>query len=306
MLDIRFKDLSFLTGVLERGSLGEKDLRSILINNVHGIAGRVSGLLRFLTDIKVIVKKCDQYHLVASEAGSSAEMLIHKVLSADSFRVAFENAPGAVSFQKYAQEAIHLNSTLIPHNFLWLIFFLEDLGFCSRAGGPFYRVSKAWSEEFLASLVKIKSSASADPVSPEDLRIIQDRNAEQGLAAERFVLKYERRRLKGHVFLNEIDHVALKDVSLGFDILSLNSISDLTFSRKIEVKSWTHTKRFFLSRNEYVAAKKYGQNYFLYLVDMNKIYEPGYAPEIHADPALLMESGDWCFSVEPESWRVFM
>lgn len=60
---------------------------------------------------------------------------------------------------------------------------------------------------------------------------------------------------------------------------------------------------FFWSKNEYEVAKLKGDSYYLYLVELGRIDEPGYVPEMIQDPAAnVMESDDWF--VEARSYHI--
>ena len=97
-------------------------------------------------------------------------------------------------------------------------------------------------------------------------------NMEVGLRGEELVLFYEKKRLleKGRKDLADlVDHVSLKDDSLGYDIKSF----DLDFNGQvkeifIEVKTTVCSpdEEFFVSANELEKSKKYADNYWLYRV----------------------------------------
>ncbi len=87
-----------------------------------------------------------------------------------------------------------------------------------------------------------------------------------GTEAEVLVIQYEKERLVDKALLAEnIEHIAIKDVGAGYDILSWEI--DGVKRRYIEVKSVPiKTFRFYWSRNEIKAASTYNEQYFLYLV----------------------------------------
>lgn len=130
-----------------------------------------------------------------------------------------------------------------------------------------------------------------------------------GDAGETFVLNYERSRLANHPRVNDIRIVGRHDVGLGYDILSLRGDTSNEPDLHIEVKTYSGEPHFFLSQGEQAAASKYGMNYAVYLVDVNKLHDPGYAPIIIHDPAksLLAENGDlndqWKEMVQQREFR---
>jgi len=85
--------------------------------------------------------------------------------------------------------------------------------------------------------------------------------------------------------------------------LSFNSDGSKIPDRFIEVKSCSDKPSFFWSRNEIEIAKKNKNNYYLYLVNRNKIHEEAYSPEIIKNPyeSVLM-SNDWI--KEPEKYHI--
>ncbi|WP_406660241.1 DUF3883 domain-containing protein [Methanolobus sp. ZRKC3] len=127
----------------------------------------------------------------------------------------------------------------------------------------------------------------------EDLKRDLDRKAEYGLIAEEFVVAYEQRRITNKV--DSIKRISDIDTTAGFDILSYNQDSSMEYDRYIEVKSYTSKPAFFITRNEFKAAKRFRGKYYLYLVDRLKINMPDYDPMIISDPydSLLSKPSGW-------------
>ena len=91
-------------------------------------------------------------------------------------------------------------------------------------------------------------------------------------------------------------------MSAGYDIVSFNSQASQNPDRFIEVKAISRAG-FFWSKNEYQIAKLKGELYYLYLVELSKIGETDYAPEMIQNPALnIMESDNWF--VETQSYHI--
>ena len=93
------------------------------------------------------------------------------------------------------------------------------------------------------------------------------------------MLKYEKNRVKCH---DKVIRVSSIDVSLGYDIVS---IKDENNSRPIyiEVKSYSND-RIYISRNEISTSKRLKEDYYIYLVNINKINESEYIPDIIQNP----------------------
>ena len=104
----------------------------------------------------------------------------------------------------------------------------------------------------------------------EFLRILQNR-AQIGKAAEFKIIEYEKERLTAYPDLaRKIEHVAIKDVSSGYDIKSFEGSFDekgTPIPRYIEVKAvspWDYG--FAWTRNEIEKARLFQRNYYLYLL----------------------------------------
>jgi hypothetical protein len=90
-------------------------------------------------------------------------------------------------------------------------------------------------------------------ITPDQLNNIQAQQLENGLAGEKFVLKYEANRT---VRENDIEWIASYDSAAGYDILSFEASSSVEHDRFIEVKAYTgKTPYFYWSRNEMQVAK---------------------------------------------------
>lgn len=142
---------------------------------------------------------------------------------------------------------------------------------------------------------------SFDGMTPEQLlkRLEENRNA--GERAEIFVMEFEKRRL-GESRGKDVQQVSAISVSAGFDIASFESADSDRYDRLIEVKA-IGKDGFFLSSNELDVAKKHGQNYYLYLVDLGHAGELGYEPTIIKDPAEFFSHCDnW--RVTPSSYHI--
>lgn len=138
-------------------------------------------------------------------------------------------------------------------------------------------------------------------LSLESLKKQIESNETAGEKAELFVLEYEKKRV-GQRLSEYIKRISEIDVAAGYDIVSFNSSQSQMPDRFIEVKA-IGSSGFFWSKNEYEIAKLKGQDYFLYLVELSRIDEPEYIPEIVQNPAIkVMESDSWL--IEAQSYHV--
>lgn len=139
--------------------------------------------------------------------------------------------------------------------------------------------------------------------SLEQLLKQQKEQQEQGLLAEEFVLKYEQRRLSKHPLLKKIKRISDFDVAAGYDIVSFCLEMDAFYNRFIEVKSYRGAKHFYWSENEIDVAKLKSQDYYLCLVDIDRIFDDCYEPEFIQAPAeKIFADDEWMIC--PSSYRV--
>jgi hypothetical protein len=117
----------------------------------------------------------------------------------------------------------------------------------------------------------------------EEFQISLEQQQIYGEEAEKFVLKFEYDRLNGS---KTIDWVSEYSVAEGYDIASFNDESSMVNDRFIEVKSFNGQPYFFWSRNEIDIARIKKYEYYLYLVDRDKINYSNYTPLIIQNPYL--------------------
>ncbi len=118
-----------------------------------------------------------------------------------------------------------------------------------------------WDSLFSTKRTQHKNSTHGKPNYEDNLK----RCREIGDKGEKYVLELERAALEPNM-AEKIDHVSLRDDSLGFDILSFEL--DTGKPKQIEVKSTTARAGhifFYLTANEYSHALKL-ENYYLYIV----------------------------------------
>ena len=138
-------------------------------------------------------------------------------------------------------------------------------------------------------------------LSIEQLKKQLEENELAGEKAELFVMSYEKERI-GRPLCEEIKRISEVDTAAGYDIVSFNSPQSQVPDRFIEVKAIS-SAGFFWSKNEYEIAKLKGELYYLYLVELNRVGELGYTPEMIQDPATsIMEADGWF--VEAQAYHI--
>ena len=152
-------------------------------------------------------------------------------------------------------------------------------------------------DSFIAKYCKAKRKQ----VSLEELKRQLEKNELIGEKAELYVLEFEKNRL-GAPLSDKVRRISEVDATAGYDIISYDSIQSIEMDRFIEVKAIS-SSGFYWSKNEYETAKLKGETYYLYLVDLHKINQPDYTPEIIQNPAVtIMESEAWL--VEAQSYSI--
>ena len=125
----------------------------------------------------------------------------------------------------------------------------------------------------------------------------------RGREGERLTLKYEKKRLEGLGITNDPKWTAIEDNTAGYDVLSYNQGPSEPVNKLIEVKSTIASPlRFYLSRNEWDKALKYGNSYYFHVWNIS-----GNSPILHEKtlidikPHVPLDSGDgkWSTCIIP-------
>ena len=133
-------------------------------------------------------------------------------------------------------------------------------------------------------------------ISVEQLKKDLEAKQKNGIEGEKFVLEFEKKRLHDKA---GIIWVAEYSVAEGYDILSFDKIESKENDRYIEVKSFSTNPYFYWSKNEIDFAKKKSENYFLYLIDRDKISQSNYEPIIIQNPILhVFNNTQWIKEIE--------
>lgn len=190
-----------------------------------------------------------------------------------------------------SQFFIYVND--IPLKYMGLAMLMEQTG-------EFDRIQN---REYFIGIENYRDYIKKKPIiSIDELQKKLRRNIEVGEQAEKFALEYEANRLKQSGINKEPLSVSSVDVMAGYDMVSYESKSSKIYDRFIEVKAVSNIG-FFWSKNEVETAKIKAENYYLYLVDLSKINDIDYAPEMIRNPAEnIIDAEGWY--VEAQSYRV--
>ena len=207
-----------------------------------------------------------------------------------------EEVSSIINCEKHYDEAksqffIYVND--IPLRYMGLAMLMEQTG-------EFERIKN---KEYFIGINNYPDIIKKKPlISIEELQKKLQQDNEHGEQAERFVFEYEEKRLKQMEINNPPVRISAIDVTAGYDIISYESKFSDGYDRFIEVKAVSKSG-FFWSKNEYETAKVKREKYYLYLVELGRVGDPGYIPEIIQDPAsTVMESDRWF--VEAQSYHI--
>jgi len=202
--------------------------------------------------------------------------------------------------------AITIDSMMLPPMLDGLGMWVTDFGIADRTSiaARYWTVALEHSGIFLSGASDANKSLPRRAKSAERLATELAQQAADGAAAEEWVVDFERHRLRGHPFREQVRRVSTDDVAAGYDVLSFTSPTSLQHDLFIEVKSHGSIKLFHWSRNEIATAREFGEAYALYLVDRSRCTETGYIPHIIKGPSpemfILPESG---WQVEATSYE---
>lgn len=188
-------------------------------------------------------------------------------------------------------KTIMLFKNSIPLKYAGLFMLLDESGEIVSSDNKWLVVGKGFRNLFVTTKMK-------HAISIEALKKQLDYESELGEMAEEFVIKIETEKLLSKKIYKSPIRISLIDVTAGFDILSYGENEDE--EKYIEVKSCGADFMFHFTKNEIQTAKKYGDNYWLYLFNRLTIS----VIEIQNPYKLLFEenSSDW--AKEPDGYLV--
>ena len=258
------------------------------------VRGRALRNTLFLLQHTAMIQKLDEEYIKLKHCPTIE--LFYPTLLAGIKNTYPEEVSSIINCDKHYDEVknqffIYVND--IPLKYMGLAMLMEQTG-------EFERIKN---KEFFIGLNNYHDFLKKKPlISIEELRKKLQQNIEHGEQAERFAFEYETLRLKGDGINKEPLSISSIDVMAGYDMISYESILSDDYDRYIEVKAVSKSG-FYWSKNEYDTAKSKAEKYYLYLVDLNRINESGYAPEIIRNPAVnVMMTGEWF--VEAESYHI--
>lgn len=145
----------------------------------------------------------------------------------------------------------------------------------------------------------------AGGASPARVRLCCDGRTTIGDRAESAVVAWEQKRL-GAAHAARVQHIARRNASAGYDVLSATLAPERVLPRYIEVKAVSgRTFQFFWSENEVKVARVLGSLYYLYLVPVDSTGAPavGGARIICNPYTTVLNGADWEIEANVRSCR---
>ena len=209
------------------------------------------------------------------------------------------NAWSCLRFETVTR-TIRIDAMMLPTLLDGLGMWITEFGVAERSSiaARHWTIAAEHTRVFLAGVKSANQGLPRRAKSAEHLAAELERQAMHGEAAEKWVIEFERRRLRMHPLREQIRRISMDDVAAGYDILSFASPTSLQHDLFIEVKSHGATKLFHWTRNEIATAREFGESYALYLVDRNRCADPEYIPHIITGPSREM------FSTSQSGWKV--
>ena len=166
-----------------------------------------------------------------------------------------------------AEGGLLLSAAMLYPSFRGLIQILAEFSIIEPAGDYLWALSQDY-HGLLRELWRCET-VPKKTISIIELRARLQAQELIGEAAEEFVLKSERLRMRNHRLVAEIRQISKVDVAAGYDIISFQSEKSEILDKFIEVKAISGDDlAFYISRNEIITAIEKQASYFLALVRM--------------------------------------
>ena len=294
--------LFFICDVIGRNEITIRDARIICAHAPQKRNLTVEDLIRYCLAFGWITKEEDIISLSSSIAECVSDYdLLNKELIRSTVEQLFKYEIFDSSLFSYdaIQDGYSFKNELLPLAYSAIRNVLISQGFLIvkrfEQGTKFYVAAE------YDSVVAIQCNRKRKLLSLNQLKKQLEDNELAGEKAELFVLSFEKDRI-GSPLCDGVKRISEIDVSAGYDIVSFCSCNSKEPDRFIEVKAVSNSG-FFWSKNEFDIARLKGEMYYLYLVELSRVSEPGYTPEIIRDPASnIMRSDDWF--AEAQSYHI--
>jgi len=299
--------IQYILNLLKKDSFTIDGLKTACLSNHYDFAHSFEGIMLLLEWLKIIQinnnfasLNMDIEFVKEGHVSSHFFQLLFDQLLKDKVLSAFLNQFNISYDDK--EELIVINNYLIDFRFsqfrnilINLNFFITDKLVKNR-----FIINNDYKKLFFSIIIPLIESSSHRKITLEELKKQQDIQGQLGKDAEEIILGYEKNRLKGHVNTDNIRIISTDDINAGYDIQSYQDIHSLIINRFIEVKSFSDNTGFYWSKNEISISIIKEDQYYLYLVDRDKMKKKGYEPIVIQDPYsnILLNEKEWDKRVE--------
>jgi len=246
--------------------LGKHEHDSVRIANSVALL-KEAGIVE-LSDDKVRLSKAFGNELKQKQVDDVLEGYVLRSVDARIYDILF--ASGTYN-ESTAQYSLHHAS--VPLFLAGLRDLLVNFGLLERLEGTFIISSKLEEHLQKTGILSSAGKKGSVPLSLKEYKGVLLARERNGVVAESLAMEYEAARLAGTVHLPV--QVSLTDVGKGYDIESFESADSTEPDRHIEVKSVRRSDiSFYLTANELTTARRLGDRYYLYLIDISVGPEP--------------------------------
>lgn len=295
--------LFFLQTVIGKHQLRERDIRTICAHSSGKYQLDVDSLLLYCACLRLI--DCSETITISpdilefiDDSYELNELIIKRTISELFASHIFE--ADMFSYDVLSKRFVFKNERL-PLEFATLRNILISQGFfeINRDNMKTELFINAKYEKLISSFCQQRKRT----IGIEQLRKQIEANNKAGEKAELYALKYEKKRITEPILAEKIRIISDIDICAGYDIVSFDSNDSNDYDRFIEVKAVSSSDSFYWSINELNTAKLKGERYYLYLINLQKIYDKNYTPVIINDPAkVIFDSEEWL--IEPQSFHI--
>ncbi len=295
--------IAYIVGLLSKGNCSIQDLKKACISKEYSFNSSFDGVICLLQWLSII--KID--NLVSLRSNLNLDNFIIDICNLLFIQLAKEKQLHRFlnSSNLIFEQNIYVKNSFIKLSFSPIRNFLIGLGIFENDNLIYnqFIVSKNFSTWFFEEVIPLIENSRIGKNSLASLKSKQKIQEDMGLKAERFVLSYEKIERCKHPKSNNIKIISSMDVSAGYDIKSYKNDKSVLLDKFIEVKSYSKNSLYFYwSKNEIEVAKQEQNNYFLYLVNRDKINNKDYHPLIIQYPYKnILNNKNW--QKDCQKWR---
>lgn len=293
----------YIVRLLSNAQASHADLRHACSSKEFSFSVSFEGVITLLEYVGVIANNHGVISLRKTvELNKSIEgfmTLLFSQLSKDKVLHDFINSDNF--YYDNTSKVISLLNHLIELDFSALRNLLINLGLLSRDNliPNHLVVQSEFQEWFIETVIPLIEKSKIKNRSLKSLEHLHQVQKDMGMEAEKFVLRYERKRRSAHPNCSNIKIISEEDTSAGYDILSYQTDTSIFLDKHIEVKSYDDNASFYWSKNEIEVAKIKQDKYYLYLVKRSEMNSSGYEPIVIQNPYKeVLNNTTWKKTVE--------